>query len=372
MNMKKQPFRLPDGLAVTLGLVLLLAAGLFAAFWPQNDFSDAERRYRASAPAAPSLTNWRTDKEIESYLTDRIPFRQALVGLDAVVNVFSGRRTQLETWPIQGVFLEKPLQADTDALQRRLTQMAETARKADAPWRLIVPTGHGYLRRAEMNPLLRMQYEAEAPLYALLSETAQYVPLGPDFTAVDAYYATDHHWTLQGAYLAYRAYCEVEGLSPQPLDDFVLTSFEGFRGTTSSRSGYPFAAEDTIWAAAPAAEVTLTILDDGTVHNQLIFPDRAATYDGYAVYLDGNHGLLEIANPHAPEGTLLVFKDSFANSILPLLSAHYSRIVAVDARYYAGNFSDAIAAAGQIDRVLFLYSMDSLINDTTVARKLGR
>ena len=68
----------------------------------------------------------------------------------------------------------------------------------------------------------------------------------------------------------------------------------------------------------------------------------------------------------------MVFKDSFANSLLPLLSAHYSRIVAMDARYYGGNFSDAIAAAGQADQVLYVYSLDSLLNDTMVARKVGR
>lgn len=370
--MKKQSFRLPDGLAVYLGLFLLLAAGLFAACWPQGDFIDAERRYRASAPAAPSLTNWKSDKEIESYLSDRLPFRRALVGLDAAVNVYTGRRTQLETWPVQGVFLEIPLTGDAAALRRRLTQLDEAAQKADAPWRLIVPTGHGYLRRAEMNPLLQAQYEAEAPLYAALAETPQYVPLGAAFTADNAYYATDHHWTLQGVYTAYQAYCSAAGLEPLALEAFELERFEGFRGTTYSRSGYPFAGAETIMTAEPAGDVRLTVLDDGAVYDQLIFPDRAATYDGYAVYLDGNHGLLEITNAAAPEGTLLVFKDSFANSLLPLLSAHYGRIIAMDARYYAGNFSDAMAAAGEVDQVLYVYSMDSLMNDTMVARKLGR
>ena len=91
-----------------------------------------------------------------------------------------------------------------------------------------------------------------------------------------------------------------------------------------------------------------------------------------AVYTNGNHGLTEILNPNAPEGTLMVFKDSFANCLLPLLSAHYSRIVAMDARYYGGNFSDAIGAAGVVDQVLYLYSLDSLINDTVVARKIAR
>ena len=46
-------FRMPDGLAVALGMALLLAAGLFAAFVPHPEFSDHERRYLSTAPAAP-------------------------------------------------------------------------------------------------------------------------------------------------------------------------------------------------------------------------------------------------------------------------------------------------------------------------------
>ena len=370
--MKKHSFRLPDGLAVALCLGLLLAAGLFAAFWPQGDFSDFERRYLASAPSAPSLANWKTDKEIESYLSDRIPFRRVMVGIDATANVLTGRRTQLETWPVAGAFLEKPVQGTEDGLNRRLTQLDEAARKANAPWKLVVPTGHGYLLRENMNALLQPLYEAETPLYETLAANAGYVALGDDFTAENAYYATDHHWSLDGVYAAYTAYCRSLGLEPLALDAFEITTFPGFFGTTYSRSGYPFAKADTLACAQPETGVHLTILDDGSEHDSLIFPEHAATYDGYAVYLGGNHGLLEITNANAPEGTLMVFKDSFANSLLPLLSAHYSRIVAMDARYYGGNFSDAIAAAGQVDQVLYVYSLDSLLNDTMVARKVGR
>lgn len=370
--MKNKKLRLPDGLAVILGLVLLLVAGLFAAFWPQNDFSQFERRYLASAPSALSLTNWRTDKEVESFLSDRIPLRRTMVGIDAVSNVFTGRRTQLEAIPVKGAFLEQPVVGTQELLNRRLLQLAEVATTADVPHRLIVPTGHGYLLGASLNPLLSSLYGSEAPLYEALKKDAAYIDLGKAFTPDSAYYATDHHWSLDGTYAAYRAYCIAEGIQPLELTDFDLSSFEGFYGTTYSRSGYPFAAPDTIRCAQPVAAVKLSIKDDGSEYDHLIFPEYTETYDGYAVYLGGNHGLLEITNESAERGTLMVFKDSFANSLLPLLSAHYQRIVAMDARYYSGNFSDAVAAAGSIDNILYVYSMDSLLNDTMVARKINR
>ena len=35
-----------------------------------------------------------------------------------------------------------------------------------------------------------------------------------------------------------------------------------------------------------------------------------------------------------------------------------------------GSFRDVLDAAGQADRILYLYSLDSLVNDTAITRKL--
>ena len=371
--MQKPRLRLPDGLAVALGLVLLLAAGLFAAFWPQDDFSDHERRYLADPPGVPSLTNWETDDEVESYLADHIPFRRALVAVDASANTLTGRRTQLETWPVDGRYLEKPVSGSPATLERRLEQMARIAEKVNAPWHVMTPPTNGYLLRESLNAVMRPLYEQEEAFYSVLESHPQAIALCEVLAAVpDAYYATDHHWTLNGAYAACEVYVQALGLDTVPLENYEQTRFSPFCGTTYSRSGMPFAQPDTLVCAQPKNAIRLNILDTGDSYDTLIFPEQAATYDGYAVYMNGNHGMLEILNQNAPNGTLLVFKDSFANCALPLLSAYFSRIVAVDARYYAADFSDAIAAAGPVDQVLFLYSLDSLINDTVVARKIAR
>lgn len=68
-------------------------------------------------------------------------------------------------------------------------------------------------------------------------------------------------------------------------------------------------------------------------------------------------------------GTLVVYKDSFANCLLPLLSQHFRRIIAVDARYYNGMFSGALSMADDIHAILYVYSLDSLVNDTSIIRK---
>ena len=104
--MKEKRFCIGDRAAVLLDLCLLLVMVLFALLWPHPEFIDAERRYRASAPSVPSLTDWKTDRETEAFLADRVPLRNVLVAADSLAEVATARRTELDAWPVTGAFLE--------------------------------------------------------------------------------------------------------------------------------------------------------------------------------------------------------------------------------------------------------------------------
>ena len=146
-----------------------------------------------------------------------------------------------------------------------------------------------------MNSLLQNLYDQESRIYDFLASDARFLDVLPDGTdAAEVYYRTDHHWTLQGAWLAYAACCRADGLPVYSLDEFNRSSFPGFFGTTRSRSGLPAFRGDMLECAEPKDPVILTA--DGETFDHLIFPGRAETYDGYAVYLDGNHGMTEILN----------------------------------------------------------------------------
>ena len=54
---------------------------------------------------------------------------------------------------------------------------------------------------------------------------------------------------------------------------------------------------------------------------------------------------------------------------MPLLSQHFRRIIAVDARYDSGVFSDALARSDDTKAILFVYDLDSLVNDTEIIKK---
>ena len=363
--------KLLDSAVVIAALVFLLALGLTAIFSPGGTFSGWERRVLADRPATPNLIDWDTNREVEGFLKDHIPGRQALVAVDSTVQFLTGRGSRLNTWVVSGALVEPPVPANIRSLETKLRRFEKLA--DDIPWALVTPKTHGWLIRDRMIQSMAAQYDTEGEAYAILEacENTVAMPEAFDANPDTMYYSTDHHWTLQGAYQAYTALGGRLGYEPLPLDAFSITEYENFRGTTLSRSGLPLPWKDILVCAEPDSPVTLTMIDQNgeTTASRLIFPEDAVTYDGYAVYLHGNHGTLIIERPDAPTGTLVVFKDSFANCLLPLLSQHYRRIIAVDARYDSGIFSDALARSDNTKAILFVYSLDSLVNDSEITKR---
>ena len=85
------------------------------------------------------------------------------------------------------------------------------------------------------------------------------------------------------------------------------------------------------------------------------------------MFLDGNHGLTDINNQDQPSGRkLLVLKDSFGNSLVPLLLPHFSRIMVIDLRAYRGSVLNLIKEEGY-DQLLAVYALRSLASDTNFA-----
>ena len=73
------------------------------------------------------------------------------------------------------------------------------------------------------------------------------------------------------------------------------------------------------------------------------------------MFLGGPVSLEVIENPGAPQRELLVFRDSFGSSLVPLLVQDYSRITLIDIRYVPSNFLGKFVDFHGQD-VLMLYS----------------
>ena len=180
------------------------------------------------------------------------------------------------------------------------------------------------------------------------------------------YYNTDHHWTTDGAYLAYQEFCRQQGLTPFDTAAHQAVEVEKFYGTSYSSSRYWNAQPDTItyyalpnpltvWNVSPTGQ--LSQLSTGDMYDYSKFE----VYDKYAAFMRGNNGYSTIEGDG--EGSILVIKDSYANCFIPFLTANYEKIGVVDLRNY--NLSvDRLMESEGYEKVLLLYNFQSFKADT--------
>ena len=87
------------------------------------------------------------------------------------------------------------------------------------------------------------------------------------------------------------------------------------------------------------------------------------TRDKYAAFLDGNNGYSTIEGRGT--GSILVVKDSYANSFVPYLTENYAKIGVVDFRNFKYGLDSTIEKEGY-DEVLVLYNFQTFIADTNL------
>lgn len=95
--------------------------------------------------------------------------------------------------------------------------------------------------------------------------------------------------------------------------------------------------------------------------------------DSYDVFLDGATPLLIIENKENTKGKeLIVFRDSFGSSLVPLLVDKYSKITVIDLRYFASSMLDKVSVQGKTLKfndnadVLYIYSTNIANNSFTI------
>ena len=112
------------------------------------------------------------------------------------------------------------------------------------------------------------------------------------------------------------------------------------------------------------------IIIDETQTNSIYDWNKLDTKDKYGVYFGGNFGRIDIYTKSSSDNkTLLVIKDSFANSFIPFVMADYAHIVMIDFRYYNMPYSSLMNEI-QPDDTLVLYEISNFAQDTNFLKIL--
>ena len=182
------------------------------------------------------------------------------------------------------------------------------------------------------------------------------------------YYKTDHHWTSYGAYLAYLTYMDYLGLEIVDINNLEKITINNFLGTYYNRSKY-FKADSDFITYYNILDLYIKI--DGKEQLSLMDLDKFKGSDKYSAFLWGNNGLTKVINENISEerkgSSILIFKDSYANSFIQFLSYNYEIIDIIDLRYFKESIRNFMKDK-DYNEILIMYSFNNLSSDINIRR----
>ncbi|MDY5435238.1 DHHW family protein [Peptostreptococcus porci] len=186
---------------------------------------------------------------------------------------------------------------------------------------------------------------------------------------IDLYFKTDHHWTTDGAYLAYVEYCKA--LNLEPINENILErnlASDSFKGSLYYKNGAEIGFPDELYLYLNKNEdkpVLVKYYDDLKKVPSLYDVSKLQGRDPYEVFTGGNHTQIKIRTNIDTKRKLLVVKDSYANAMLPFLVNNFSEITIVDLRYFTGSLQDVIQN-NELTDVLFLNNINTFNTDSSI------
>lgn len=326
-------------------MVLLLGLAGKEALSHQRTYSPVEKRELQTRPeiSITKVLDGRFQKKYESYLRDQFPGRdhwvsfqtdmELFMGKNEIHNVYIGKNHYLLEHYTEKEFDPQQISKNLQALEKFV---GKAKQNADVHV-MMVPTKSWVLR--EKLPAFAPHYK-EQKFYDALQQKLEkedvLISVEPVLDAhkeEEIYYRTDHHWTTLGAWYAYEQYTKAVGgdlQRAQGKKKFRCIS-KDFYGTTYAKINYARQA-DKIEIYEPTDKLRV-VYNMGEKKTKTLYDfSFLKTADQYSVFTGGNQAVLEITGGIKNGKTLLLIKDSFANSILPFLAEDYEKLVVVDLR----------------------------------------
>ena len=341
---------------------------------PASSFSESENKTLTQLPkfSFESIWSGKYMENLENFSTDQFPWRDYIVSLKAQFEKTLGKKESGGVYFADDDYLiEKPVSTDLKITTSNLSSL----KKLDASGKynislMLVPTAYEVLSdKLPYGAYTPIQNQAALLADEMLSQTnvnfidpAQALKQHSDEYI---YFRTDHHQTAYGSYLSYKYLCEKMGITPYNESDFTKTDLsDEFVGTMWSKAPLFNFPGDTISIYEPKFDIDFEVnyVVEEKISDSFYEKSRLEEKDKYSMFLDGNHSIISIKSSNKNGKKLAVFKDSYANSILPLLANHYEEIHVLDLRYY--NMNPLLyLEENDISDILVLYNTSNFITD---------
>ena len=156
------------------------------------------------------------------------------------------------------------------------------------------------------------------------------------------YSRTDHHWTPLGAYYAAKTFAETAGVDFPRLKEYEKVSRSGYVGSMYTYSKdyhlYNDAETFTMYISPNADKIKTTYYNTyfgGAYTGDLFVTRNASAY--YCSFIGSDNRITKVETNVKNGRTLVVFKQSYGNALIPFLTSSFEKIYVCDMRYFELN-----------------------------------
>lgn len=350
-------------------------------------FSESENRVLSQFPklSISSVVDGSFMKGFETYLTDQFPLRDNLISVKTFADRLVGKNEE------NGVFIGKngylfDSQTPLDKKQVKDISKAVLAFKEkhqDFKTAFVLVPNSTYVYSEYLPKYLELDNQRQLISYVhkQINDDSILWPAASKLLKAQAentqlYYKTDHHWTTRAAYILFKDIALAWGLEndEKAIDDkfsFYEVS-DSFEGTLASTSGV-HDSKDKIEICVPEKSEGTYVVNfesSGDKTASLFFKDKLKSRNHYEVFLGGNYDKVIISTVSSSKRSLLLIKDSYANCMIPMLTPYFSKIVVIDPRYLTDSL-DSIVKENDFSHMMYLYNVNTLLEDSSLASCLG-
>ncbi len=349
---------------------VVLLFSLLCIFLPKPDFSESERRVLAKFPelSSKSVFSGEFSSEFEEYSTDVFPFRDAFRSIKAfsALNLFrqsdnnklfyqNGHLSKLE-YPMNEKLISHAAERFGYIYNSYLKDRAENI------YLSIIPDKNYFL------DTLKIDYEKLCGIVRENMDWAEYIDIFP-LLSLDDYYTTDSHWKQEKLLPVAEALLSAMGSGP--VGNFSEKSLTApFHGVYSGQAAIKTAPDAIKYLTSDTlSDCVVKKYDSGRAEAAFMYDlSKDGSRDPYEMFLSGSSALVTVENPKIKtERQLIVFRDSFASSLIPLLCEQYAKVTLIDIRYIPSEMIGQFVSDFGNSDVLFLYSA-SMLNSSGAMR----
>lgn len=356
--------KIKDIVVTIIFLFTVISLFLINVIKEDTDISVAERRKLATMPelTTKSLFDGTYFKKFDSYVTDqfveRDAFRKIKIDIELSTKGEYNNLYLYDDYIIEEIF---PLNSNSiNNLTNKINYIKDTYLNDNSNiYYTIIPDKNYFVN----NGNLKLDYNKLQDMMKSNLTNLNYINIFDKLT-LDNYYKTDTHWKEEDLFNV--ANTIANQMNFDITNNNVVNTITTFKGSYAGRLSVTKDIDTIKTISNPSIDNSSVYNYETKKYTDIYDYTKINSLDKYDIYLSGAVPIIDIINNNSSsDKELIVFRDSYGSSLIPLLIEGYKKITVIDIRYISSKILNKYIDFNDQD-VLFMYSILTINNSFSI------